>query len=322
MRQPSSGRLTLKDRKQIEFFLQQKFKVSSISQELGKKPNVVRYEILVNSDAGVYCASDAHKRALERRRISRRRPVQFDEEFSYYLRARLYERWSPEQIIARIRFDNIQIAGKTFVPPCIATVYKFIYQRTEQGENLSQHLFYRQTKRRTRRPKKEKVRNNFNRMPAAHDVNEWEADTITFLKSDKCVAVFTARDNYLVRLFLLEKREPEDMLKAAEHLLQEFSKEKVNKLYVDHGQESWCRRTLRHKYEIDVELCNRPWDKGLVENTNRLIRRYLSYFSPEEDLSEDTIKKIEHELNHRPRKYLGWMTPFEMANFYQLPLSS
>ena len=50
---------------------------------------------------------------------------------------------------------------------------------------------------------------------------------------------------------------------------------------------------------------------GTNENTNGLLRQY---FPKGTDLSQFTraqIKKIQDELNDRPRKALGWYTPHE-----------
>jgi len=54
------------------------------------------------------------------------------------------------------------------------------------------------------------------------------------------------------------------------------------------------------------------WERGLNENTNGLIRQY---FPKDRDLTTVTKFEIEYamdKLNHRPRKSLGYRTPYEV----------
>jgi IS30 family transposase len=54
------------------------------------------------------------------------------------------------------------------------------------------------------------------------------------------------------------------------------------------------------------------WERGTNENTNGLLRQY---FPKERDFSTITPEEIDfavNELNHRPRKTLGFKTPHEV----------
>ena len=54
------------------------------------------------------------------------------------------------------------------------------------------------------------------------------------------------------------------------------------------------------------------WQRGLNENTNGLIRRYIPKKTEFENISNNEIMMIQDKLNHRPRKTLGYKTPFEV----------
>ncbi|MBC6303690.1 IS30 family transposase [Listeria immobilis] len=55
-----------------------------------------------------------------------------------------------------------------------------------------------------------------------------------------------------------------------------------------------------------------PWQRGTNENTNGLLREY---FPKNEDMTKYSHQEISdsiYELNTRPRKCLGWKTPYEV----------
>lgn len=58
------------------------------------------------------------------------------------------------------------------------------------------------------------------------------------------------------------------------------------------------------------------WERGSNENTNGLIRRYFPKKTNFKMVTEKEIKRVEYLLNSRPRKRLGWKTPYEV--FYEL----
>lgn len=66
------------------------------------------------------------------------------------------------------------------------------------------------------------------------------------------------------------------------------------------------------------------WERGANENMNGLIRQYLPKGTSFEDLTRDKVKWIEWKLNNRPRKRLGYLTPFEYISrqFKQIYLAT
>ena len=54
-----------------------------------------------------------------------------------------------------------------------------------------------------------------------------------------------------------------------------------------------------------------PWERGTNENTNSLIRQYFPQGTDFNKIKEKDLKKVQDELNDRPRKTLNWRTPHE-----------
>jgi IS30 family transposase len=54
------------------------------------------------------------------------------------------------------------------------------------------------------------------------------------------------------------------------------------------------------------------WERGTNENTNGLLRQYFPKDRDFTTISQEEIDFAIHELNHRPRKLLGFKTPHEV----------
>ncbi len=55
-----------------------------------------------------------------------------------------------------------------------------------------------------------------------------------------------------------------------------------------------------------------PWQRGTNENTNGLIREYLPKSKEMDTVDDSVIYRMVEKLNSRPRKSLGWKTPYEV----------
>jgi IS30 family transposase len=62
------------------------------------------------------------------------------------------------------------------------------------------------------------------------------------------------------------------------------------------------------------------WQKGAIENANKLIRQYIPKGTDFSTLTDSFIRKVQHKINRRPRKKLNFQTPKnaffkQIANF-------
>ena len=57
---------------------------------------------------------------------------------------------------------------------------------------------------------------------------------------------------------------------------------------------------------------SRPWQRGTCENTIGLIRQYLPKYKSLAKLTREHLLFIQNQLNHRPRRCLGYLTPHEV----------
>ena len=59
-------------------------------------------------------------------------------------------------------------------------------------------------------------------------------------------------------------------------------------------------------------LPHHPWDRGTNENTNGLLREYFPKGKDITDVGDEEVSFVVDQLNRRPRKCLGYRTPYEV----------
>ncbi len=81
----------------------------------------------------------------------------------------------------------------------------------------------------------------------------------------------------------------------------------------DQGAEMAEHRSFALATNMKVYFCEpaSPWQRGSNEYTNGLLRQYLPKGTDLAIIDTDALQRIANELNSRPRKSLGWLTPAE-----------
>lgn len=135
--------LTPDEREEIMIGLRQDESMRSIARRLGRNVSVIAREIKANStEDGRYQAYWAQQRSQRRRRQSRHRERIADIAVRGYVREKLQEGWSPEQIAGRIRLD---MPGKQVSHE---TIYEFVFKNERE---LVQYLQCGRKRRRKRK---------------------------------------------------------------------------------------------------------------------------------------------------------------------------
>jgi len=311
--------LTQEQRYHIQAYKSAGYANKDIAKEIGVHPSTISREIKRNKGEifGIYFAFEAHEKYKKRvQEQSSKANLKLTPNNIALIKKYLIQDYSPEQISATLKLKhNVAIS--------YVTIYSFIYENKLNGGVLYKHL-RQKTKRRAKYGKAQKRRipdriSIENRPPIVDEktrVGDFEADTIIGKGKKGAIVTIVDRKSMYVKLSLPVSKRANIVASEMIRLLGRF-KGKVYTITTDNGLEFAHHKVVSKKLKCDYYFCHpySSWERGLNENINGLIRQYIPKGSSFENLSAKDIKRIENRLNHRPRKSLGWRTPYEV--FYE-----
>lgn len=307
-------------RYQIEAYLKASYTITQIAKELGVHKSTISRELKRNSKKRSYNASYAEVLAKERKRESYKHRI-FDINMECHINIKLAnDQWSPEQIKGRCDLAGIPMVS-------IERIYQYIYEEQASGGTLYLHLRTARRWRKKRLNRKHQRGQIPNRImidqrPEIVDTKErfgdWEVDTIIGKNHKTAILTVTERKSQFELMVKTDGTKAESIRKQMINLLAPF-KDLVKTITSDNGKEFAKHQQIAQKLEADFFFADpySPWQRGLNEYNNKLIRQYLPKKTDFNLISNNTINMIIRKLNNRPRKLLGYKTPNEvfLTNF-------
>lgn len=315
------------ERLEISILLKKAYSHREIAAELGCSQPSVSREIRRNSVHEIYDPRKAKVKARVRRTHSKFQgmKVRGRPKLQAFIIAYLRAGWTPEQIAGRLKTIHTEL-------PYISAkgIYKWLY--SVHGQQYCPLLCSKQVKPRKRRPKVQRsmIPNRVGieeRPQEANNRSEYghgETDTLLSGKqhdTKEALAVLYERKARYVRLRKIPNMKPRSMTRALKRMGSGIF---LRTITYDNGIENRDHEALAVCLKIRTFFCNayHSWEKGGVENTIGRIRRYIPKGANLADYSDRDIARIEHWLNHTPRKCLNWKTPHEIMVENNLFLSS
>lgn len=309
-------------RYQIEAYLKAKYTVTQIAKELGVHKSTISRELKRNSRKRSYSGIHAIMVSKERKKESYKHHV-FDNNMKQYIATKLINnQWSPEQIKGRCDIEGVSMVSTE-------RIYQYIYQDQVEGGLLYKHLrtAHRWRKKRlNRKDQRGQIANRvmINQRPKIVDAKarfgDWEVDTIIGKNHKTAILTATERKSQFELMVKTDGTKAESIKKQMINLLAPF-KELVKTITSDNGKEFTNHQEISKKLQADFYFAEpySPWQRGLNEYNNKLIRQYLPKKTDFNLIDNKAINMIISNLNSRPRKLLGYKTPNEvfLTNFNQ-----
>ncbi len=309
------------ERMEIGILSRKGYSVREIAEEIGRHKSSVYRELRRNRVSGVYSSRKAQHKAYVRRKYSKYQAMRIVENMKLreYIETRLLiDDWSPEQIAGRLAHE----AG--LEPVSAPTIYKYI--RSVYGRQLEYELQLakkKRTKKYQRKVTKLEDRVFIDKRPEAANnrsqYGHWEADFIVSGKAYGNTSLLVLHER-VSRYTLIRKidarteKNVEDILAKAVSELGPFKS-----LTLDNDIAFRKHLKLSELLEAPVYFCQpyHSWEKGGVENVNRLIRRYVPKGSDISLHSNEDIAEYQRKINGKPRKILGYKMARELFEEYK-----
>ena len=315
--------LTFADREEIAVLRAQGKSLRQIGAVIGRPASTVSRELARNTPRGSsYRARTAHVLAYER--ASRPKPAKLhvNAELRAKVESDLVKKYSPEQISGRLKRDFPDREEMRVSPE---TIYQSLYVQSRGA--LKQELTrYLRTGRGLRSPSR-KIGQRKNRIPDMINISQrpaeasdraipgsWEGDLIIGKGNLTAIGTLVERStNYTMLVHLPDGYTAEKTRDALTAKIQTLPEALRGTLTWDQGVEMREWKKVAIDAGIQIFFCDphSPWQRGINENTNGLLRQYFPKGTDLGVHSEADLDWVAAELNDRPRKRLAFQKPIE-----------
>jgi IS30 family transposase len=308
------------ERSEIEILLGRKCSYREIAAALGRSPNTVSREIKVNSVCGEYVAKKAKAKSRLARR-SRRYQWQKIEEHPK-LRDFIVEKlapshdWSPRAISGYLRHQQTEL-------PSVSTMQIYAWLYSARGQLYCQYLYSKRYRPKKHHPKTERTmipdRVSISQRPAAvetrNEPGNWEYDSIVGPKrahSTAALAVAQERTTRFIQAKRVANLKPAPYAQTITNLVGGLL---VCTLTADNGIENKAHADITRSTGAPVYFTDpyASWQKGGVENANKMIRRYFPKGTDFTRVTQTQITRAINRINNKPRQSLGFKSALQCA---------
>ena len=307
--------LTLEKRYQISALIKAGLNQKNIASELGVHPSTISREFRRNNDKVRGYSAEMAQVISSKKHKEKSKRFSLTKAIEKYIRAKLKQDWSPEQIAGRMKLDT----GMSVVHE---TIYRYIYTNKKNGGKLYMYLRHKNKKYHHRSNdyrsrgtiidrvmigKRPKIVEKKNR------IGDLEIDTVIGKDHKGALVTVVDRKSKFVLIKNVPSKEASVVTEALIEMIQPI-KAIIHTITSDNGKEFAYHKEVSAALDTDFYFANpyHSWERGLNEHTNGLIRQYLPKKSVFIGVSKEEIIMIQNRLNHRPRKVLNYKTPYEV----------
>ncbi|MBR1806994.1 MAG: IS30 family transposase [Selenomonadaceae bacterium] len=209
-------------------------------------------------------------------------------------------------------------------------IYAGMFDTPEQKRSTGNRGAIRHLRHRGKPRRPKGYVSNRGKMPISHELSErpvealegirfgdFEADTVLGKFGQAALLTLVDRKSRFLICRKLARLGSKEVKMA---MIEALRDQAVHTITPDRGRE--FRRHGNVTKELGVEFyfpkARQPWQRGTNENTNGLLREYFPKGFDFNEVSEEQLQAVVEKLNKRPRKCLGYRTPWEI--WFSTPL--
>jgi len=314
----SYQQLTQEQRYQIYALKQIGHKQTEIANELGVHKATISRELKRNTGGKGYRPKQAHRLSQERRKKAKGRITASTWQL---VEEKLQADWSPEQISGwLLRNMAVRISPEW--------IYQYVYADYRAGGALYQHLRSQKKRRKRLRgrdrrgqlPDRRMIDERPQIVQERSRIGDWEVATLIGTGPQQAIVTLTERKSRFALLGRVSKRSADLVAQMVVQLLKPFQGMSET-MTGDNGKEFARHAEIATALDLDFYFAHpySSWERGSNENMNGLVRQYLPKKTDFSQVTSADLVWIMDRLNLRPRKCLGFRTPFEV--FFNQPVA-
>jgi IS30 family transposase len=318
---------SVEEREIIQTMWWERKSIRSIAAVLGRSHTSVSREMKRNfpQQHKVYAPRLAEARAVEKRKSRGRKDRLKNAQIKEYVITHLKRRWSPEQISIRIKMDIKETISHE-------AIYQYIYGQIHRHghgyvkpgcEDLRAYLRRRRKKRMRKgmqRPHRALSHpgKSIEERPKIVDrrtrIGDWEGDTVESINHRPGVNTLLERKTGMFLVTKVKDKTSKATAEAVAKRMQDIPDHLKHTLTTDNGFENGAWRSIEETTGLSVYFAHAyaSHERGANENANGLLRDYFPKKTDFATISDDELSFVERELNNRPRKRHGGLTPLEV----------
>ncbi len=289
----------------------------SIAEAIGVSESTVSRELRRNGEKnGGYNFKKAHERAMCRRCRYPGNHAKPPELIWRVKQLIMDEQWSPAQISGYLKKEGIRISHET--------IYRVIREDKtgKLAENCRHKMKYhkRTSHRHETKATNIKNRTSIHERPPEADGNrfgDWEMDLIVDADQNAILTLVERSTDYMLMEKLKDGKKAKGVARAVWRMLLPFKGENLLTITTDNGSEfaehEWISDNLNVKVYFTDSYSS--WQKGNIENTNKLVRQYIPKRTDISKITNKKIMEIQKKINRRPREKLKFNSP--IAEFFK-----
>ncbi len=318
-------RLSELEREEISRMLAQGLSLRNIAKTVYRHVSTISREVGAGScNKYTYRAQKAQRRAW--RNMSNRKGgkllLSSNTNLRDYVYKQLRKKWSPIQIAETVKKQyptdiTMRISHETIY------TYLYVLPRGELKKELLSCL--RQNRKHRHKQRRgilasRKIENMLSIEERPIEVADriipghWEGDLIVGRYNKSALGTLVERTTRTTLLIPVKSKGAEDVARAFAKEVKKLPKQMKLTMTYDQGREMAQHKLFTNSTGVKVYFAHprSPWERGTNENTNGLIRQYFPKGTDFTKVSRREVKRVQNQLNGRPRKVLKFRTPFEV----------
>ena len=301
-------KLKLGDRLEIKILLDKGYSMRSIARSMDRGHNTISYEVNINRGKEEYNPQNADIYARTRKKNTRKEwsKIEHIPELKEYIIKGLRKHWNPDEISRKMKEDK--------KPWYVSKTAIYDWLQSMWGQQYCVHLYSKRyhKKKQTKKTERVMIPNRVNiskRFRGAENrtrYGHWEYDTVVSRKGcSGGLSVGTERKSRLITATLVKGMSTHEHMRSIQ---RKKEKHKILSITFDNGIENKQHQTLK----VPTFFCEpySSWQKGSVENANKMIRRYFPKGTNFRKISQKQVDQVINLINNKTSNKLLFLRFF------------